>query len=82
MAITVTQEHVDNIIERSEITFAHYEPKTLVCMATLPNGFVIVTDASCIDPLNYDEQIGKDICLERLSNRIWELEAYVLSGKN
>ncbi|MCE5199068.1 hypothetical protein LLG39_08835 [bacterium] len=52
--------------------------KTLVTQATMINGFSMVTDASCVDPKNYDEEIGSKICLERLRNKTWELMGFVL----
>lgn len=50
-------------------------------MATLPNGFVIVESSSCIDPTNFDMSVGEQICMEKLENKIWELEGYGLQSK-
>lgn len=78
---TVTEQQIADIIAASEFQWVVVEPKTLVMVATLPNGFVIVEDASCVDPVNFDVEIGKDICLNRLENKIWELEGYKLQSK-
>lgn len=50
-------------------------------MATLPNGFVIVESSSCVDPANFDMKVGEEICMDRLVNKIWELEGYKLQSK-
>jgi hypothetical protein len=81
MKNTVTQEHVDEIMRNSEVFTDTYYDKTTVVTAKLPNGFVIVESSSCVDPANYDVQLGIDICLERIKNKVWELEGYVLQTK-
>lgn len=78
---TITQEHVDKIIEKTKIVYETFGKKTLVGVCTLPNGWVEVLDASCIDPENFDMEVGKQIILKRLNNKIWELEGYRLQCK-
>ncbi|WP_257131636.1 Gp49 family protein [Bacillus sp. AFS017336] len=75
---TVTQEQVDKILEESTIEYQQFGNKTLVGVCTLPNGFILVEDASCVDPANFCKTIGKEIILERFTNKIWELEGYKL----
>jgi hypothetical protein len=78
---TVTQDHIYTIIGQSEIKTYRMGEKTTVVMITLPNGFVIVESSSCVDPANFDEVIGYNICMERISNKILELEGYCLQKK-
>lgn len=78
---TVTQEQVSNILGNSDIEIVTLGEKTTVVAVTLPNGFVIVESSSCVDPANYDEQMGAEICLKRVENKVWELEGYVLQSK-
>jgi hypothetical protein len=52
--------------------------KTCVVTCTTPSGFVIVESSSCVDPANYDERIGYEICKDRIINKLWELEGYCL----
>jgi hypothetical protein len=75
---TVTQAQVEEIIKNSEIHVITSFGKTTTVTAKLPNGFVIVESSSCVDPANYDENLGKHLCMERIENKIWELEGYVL----
>ncbi|MCO7177023.1 Gp49 family protein [Sporolactobacillus kofuensis] len=77
----VTQEHIDDIFKHSEIKVQTVFDKTTVVSAKLPNGFVIVESTGCVDPANYSEEIGKEICIERIKNKIWELEGYLLQDK-
>ena len=78
---TITKENIDNILKDTLIKTEKYEDKTTVLMATLPNGFVIVESSSCVDPANFDMKVGEEICMDRLVNKIWELEGYKLQSK-
>ncbi|WP_342577699.1 Gp49 family protein [Psychrobacillus sp. FSL K6-2843] len=79
---TVTQEQIDIIIEQSKLEVFHrvHEKQCLV-VAKIPNGFTIVGESACVDPLNYDEQIGFDLAVKHIKNRLWELEGYALQNK-
>lgn len=54
-----------------------------VCCVTLKmkNGFTLVETSTCVDPSKYDENIGKDICLKRLEDKVWYLLGYLLQEK-
>ena len=79
--IKVTQEQVEAIIAASQVEDVKLGDKTTVVHITLPNGFVIVQSSSCVDPDNYDHELGKKICLDRIKDKIWELEGYLLQSK-
>jgi hypothetical protein len=78
---TVTQEQVDNIFLNSELNYSTLFGKCTVLTCQLPNGFIIVESSACVDPVNFDETIGADICNERVKNKIWELEGYYLQSE-
>ena len=44
-------------------------------------GFVIVESSSCVDPINYSEVMGTSICIDRIKNKLWELEGYKLQNE-
>ena len=52
--------------------------KTTVVRAVLRNGFEIVESSSCVSPENYDEAMGRDICLEKIRDKVWELLGFLL----
>lgn len=74
----VTQEHINDLLSKSKYEVATFNNKTTVVVLTLPNGFSITESSSCIDPSNYDEDLGKKLCMERIENKLWELEGYLL----
>ena len=78
MKNTITKQDIDNILKDTLIKVEQYGDKTTVLKATLPNNFVIVESSSCVDPANFDMKIGEEICMDKLVNKIWELEGYKL----
>lgn len=66
-----------------KIEIAKLGDKTTIVKAELVNGFVIVESSSCVDPNNYNEEIGTSICLKKIDNKIWELLGFLLqTAKN
>lgn len=78
MINTVTEEQIENLLNNSEIEVRTIFYKCTVVAVKLPNGFILTESSACVDPLNYNEEIGKDICLERIKDKLWELEGYRL----
>lgn len=78
---TVTQSLIQDIIDNSIIEVQTIFDKCTVVSCQLPNGFIIVESSACVDPANYDVKLGGKICMERITNKIWELEGYKLQDE-
>lgn len=78
---TVTQSVIDELIESCNIAVTTAFDKCTIVACKLPNGFVIVESSSCVDPANYDEDMGVDICMKNIEKKLWELEGYLLQNK-
>jgi len=52
--------------------------RTTVVMCTLRNGFIITESSSCVDPANYSQKIGEEICMGKIKDKIWELLGFLL----
>jgi hypothetical protein len=78
MKNTVTHEQIDTLFSQSIVETDTWLNKTFVMKCRLPNGFIIVESASCVDPANFSVAIGYEICAKRIKNRLWELEGYAL----
>jgi hypothetical protein len=78
MKNSITQERVDAQIIDVEVSTIF--DKVTVVAVRLRNGFVLVESAGAVDKANYSEEVGREICLERIKNKIWELEGYLLSS--
>lgn len=72
------KENMKNFIVKTETEFG--KPVTYVTVQ-MKNGFTIRESTTCVDPANYDEEIGKKICLEKIEDKVWFLLGYVLQDK-
>lgn len=72
------QANMQDVIVKTEIEFG--KPVTYVTVR-MKNGFTIRESTTCVDPSNYDEEIGKKICLEKIEDKIWNLLGYELQSK-
>ncbi|MDF2854222.1 MAG: BMBtpLA 7 [Neobacillus sp.] len=77
---TVTKCQIDEIMAHATIEVQTVLGKCTVVTCQLPNGFIIVESSACVDTANYDETMGKEICLKRIENKVWELEGYKLQS--
>ena len=81
MQNSVTSEQLDQLITNSEIQYFRAFETTTVCVVKLPNGFTVMGYSACVDPANFDAKIGKEIALDMVKERLWELEGYALKSK-
>lgn len=79
MKNTITKQQIDELLEKSEIKVETVYDKVTIVNCKLPNGFVLTEASGAVDPANYDKKIGMEICMERIENKLWELEGYALA---
>jgi hypothetical protein len=72
----ISQEDVDRFIACYE-DFKLGE-KTTAVKSTLMNGFTLVESSSCVDPKNFSQDIGINICLEHINDKVWYLLGFLL----
>ena len=81
--ITVTKEDVlanmQDVIVRTVIEFD--KPCTYVTVR-MKNGFTLRESTTCVDPANYNEEIGKEICLRKIEDKVWFLLGYALQFRH
>lgn len=75
---TVTPLQIESLLAETDFEVKTFYGKVTVVVAKLPNGFTIVESSACVDPANYDENIGAEICKKRIEDKLWELEGYLL----
>lgn len=80
--ITVTPEEVaenmKDVLVRTVVEFG--KPCTYVTVR-MKNGFTLRESTTCADPKNYKEEIGKQVCLKRIENKVWYLLGYALQER-
>jgi len=75
----LTDSDIESMIVKEE--YKKMGEKTCVGCFTLANGFEIVTSSACVDPANFDLELGKNYCRQHAINKIWELEGYRLQQR-
>ncbi|MGM1416315.1 Gp49 family protein [Bacillus cereus group sp. BceL300] len=78
MSNKITQEDIDKIVARTHWVVEEFHGKCTVVVAKLPNGFILTDSSACVDPANYDINIGIECCKKRIIDKIWLLEGYRL----
>ena len=69
---SITPELVKSFVKNAEVTTERIFGKlNTVLKYELVNGFVGIETSSCVDEKNYSAEIGEQILLERLYDKIW-----------
>ena len=79
MKNTVTIEKIESIILKEN--YIKVGLKTVIAILILENGFEIIGTSACVDPNNFDFEIGKKYAREKAIDQIWMLEGYLLQSK-
>ena len=80
--ITVTPEEVaENMKDVLVRTVEEFGKPCTYVTVRMKNGFTLRESTTCVDPANYSEQIGADICLKRIEKKVWFLLGYALQEK-
>lgn len=74
--VSIGPEMVDDFIAATE-TYTLGD-RTTVVRCVLRNGFEIVESSSCVDPKNYSGEMGRNICMGKIKDKIWELLGFLL----
>ena len=65
---SIGQEMVDDFIAHTEVQTLG--DKTTVVRAVLRNGFELVESSSCVSKENYSEELGAQICMKKLKDKV------------
>ena len=77
--IYLKEERIKELLDKSLINVTTVFDKTTVVTVKLPNGFTITESCGCINPDNYSEEIGAEICMAKIEDKLWMLEGYKLT---
>lgn len=73
----LTKDDVLGAIKKEDYTVLN-DGRTTICQLTLQNGFTVIGDSACVDPKNYDKELGQSIAKDNAVEKVWELEGYLL----
>ena len=74
----LTSNDIDRMIEAGDVFIDTIGEKTTLVRIVLPTGFELVEASTCVDPANYSEEYGAQICMEKIKDRLWNLMGFVL----
>lgn len=74
--VSIGEEMVEDFITKVETS--KIGERTTFVHCTLRNGFEICESSACVDPKNYSESIGREICMNKIKDKIWELLGFML----
>jgi hypothetical protein len=77
---TVTASRITAMMDESETQEAVFWGKELVISYRLKNGFTILGRSACVDPANFDIEIGRHYARKDAEKQLWQLEGYLLQN--
>lgn len=75
----VTKESIEARIR--SIEYFHIGLTVTLCSITMVNGFSIRGESACVDPRNFDIEIGKTLAYKDAFAKIWAFEGYLLAER-
>lgn len=73
---TITEEDVEAAI--GNIETMKIGKKTTLALITLKNGFEIIGTSACVNPENYNEEIGSKFAIQRAKDQLWAHLGFML----
>jgi hypothetical protein len=52
-----------------------------ICVITVANGFTVTGESACVDPANFNKEIGESIAYDNAFEKLWALEGYLLKQR-
>lgn len=72
----------DYILSRiADIKFHKLGPTLTHCTIHIDNGFSVTGESACVNPENYDQEIGEKIAQDNAFNKLWGLFGFLLAEK-
>ncbi len=50
------------------------------CVLVLRNGFTVTGESACVDPENFDAEIGRNIARANAVNKVWPIMGSIMGG--
>ncbi len=77
----VQASHIQKMLDEAETQEHIFWGKELVISYKLANGFTVSGRGACVDPANFDAEIGRKIARKQAEDQLWLLEGYLLQNK-
>ena len=74
----VTKDSIEAKISKVDYLVLPDSTVTL-CNITLKNGYSVRGESACVDPRNFNVEIGKGLAYKQAFDKLWPLEGYLLA---
>ena len=74
----VTKEGIEARISAVDYIVINNSTVT-ICSIKMVNGFSVRGESACVDPRNFNAEIGQKIAYQDAFNKLWQLEGYLLA---
>lgn len=76
----ITKEYMQTRIRDKE--FTRLGQTITHCRIILDNGYSVSGESACVNPENYNQEIGERIAYDNAFNQLWPLFGFLLAEKN
>lgn len=80
-ATSVTKEYMESRIAKTEFHVIQNSTVT-ICSITLDNGYSVRGESACVNPDNFNKEIGERIAHDNAFKNLWPLFGFLLAEKN
>ena len=81
--LTAPRVTLDMILQSiEEESYFHIPGTTItICVLTLKNGYTLTGQSACVDPANYNEELGNKIARQKAIDSAWALFGFQLASE-
>lgn len=66
----------------ADARYVHHEGTTLThCLLTMKNGIIVDGKSACLNPADFDAEMGRKIAYDNAFAKLWELEGYARASE-
>lgn len=78
----VTKEFIESRISSTSFHRLSDSETLTICNITLDNGFSVRGESACVNPENYNKEIGEKIAYDNAFRQLWSPFGFLLAEKN
>ena len=75
----VTKEQIEARIEKIHTAKLPWSETVTICEIKLDNGFSVRGESACVNPENYDKEIGDKIAYDNAFRQLWPYFGFMLA---
>lgn len=76
----VTPDYMKSRVAKTD--FHRLGETVTICSITLENGYSVRGESACVNPENYNKEIGEKIAYDNAFRQLWPLFGFLLAEKN